>query len=169
MISRCNGDRGHLKTELDKILIYIKDKKNINLEEIYKLTNLAENFSINELVNTSLSKNSQKTSEILNESNYKSEDGILILRTFLQKAKKLLSLYETQSGNVSFDSLINDYKPPIFWKDKPIIKRQLECWSKSKIKDLIMNINRTEIFIKKNSSISLMLVFNLVYETSNNS
>ena len=169
LISRCNGDRGHLKTELDKILIYIKDKKNINLEEIYKLTNLAENFSINELVNTSLSKNSQKTSEILNESNYKSEDGILILRTFLQKAKKLLSLYETQSGNVSFDSLINDYKPPIFWKDKPIIKRQLECWSKSKIKDLIMNINRTEIFIKKNSSISLMLVFNLVYETSNNS
>ena len=169
LISRCNGDRGHLKTELDKILIYINDKKNINLEEIYKLTNLAENFSINELVNTSLSKNSQKTSEILNESNYKSEDGILILRTFLQKAKKLLSLYETQSGNVSFDSLINDHKPPIFWKDKPIIKRQLECWSKSKIKDLIMNINRTEIFIKKNSSISLMLVFNLVYETSNNS
>ena len=65
------------------------DKKNINLEEIYKLTNFAENFSINELVDTSLSKNSQKTSEIINESNYKSEDGILILRTFLTKSKKI--------------------------------------------------------------------------------
>ena len=32
-------------------------KKNINLEEIYKLTNLSENFSINELVDNSLSKN----------------------------------------------------------------------------------------------------------------
>ena len=125
LISRCNGDRGHLKSELDKILIYMGNKKNINLEEIYKLTNLAENFSINELVDTSLSKNSQKTSEILNESNYKSEDGILILRTFLQKAKRLLSLYERQNGNVNFDSLINDYKPPIFWKDKPIGKRHL--------------------------------------------
>ena len=147
----------------------MNNKKNINLEEIYKLTNLAENFSINELVDTSLSKNSKKISEILNESNYKSEDGILILRTFLQKAKRLLSLYEVQSDNVSFDSLINDYKPPIFWKDKPIIKRQLESWSKSKIKDLITNINKTEIFLKKNSSISLMLVFNFIYETSNNS
>ena len=87
LISRCNGDRGHLKSELDKILIYMNDKKNISLEEIYKLTNLAENFSINELVDTSLSKNSKKTSEILNESNYKPEDGILILRTLLQKAK----------------------------------------------------------------------------------
>ena len=169
LVSRCNGDRGHLKSELDKILIYIKDKKSINLEEVYKLTNLAENISINELVDTSLSKNSQKISEILNESNYKSEDGILILRIFLQKAKRLLNLYEKKNSNLSYDSLINDYKPPIFWKDKPIVKRQLENWSKSKIKDLITNINKTEIFYKKNSSISLMLVFNFIYETSNKS
>ena len=166
LVSRCNGDRGHLKSELDKILIYMGNKKNINLEEIYKLTNLAENFSINELVDTSLSKNSQKTSEIINESNYKSEDGILILRTLLQKAKRLLNLYEGQNGNESFDSLINDYKPQIFWKDKPVVKRQLENWSKSKIKDLIVNINKTEIFLKKNSSVSLMLVFNFIYETA---
>ena len=166
LVNRCNGDRGYLNMELDKILIYVKDKKNINLEEIYKLTNLAENYSINELVDTSLSKNSQKTSEILNESNYKSEDGILILRTLLLKAKRLLSLYERQSSNVSIDSLINDYKPIIFWKDKPIVRRQLENWSKSKIKDLIEEINKTEIFLKKNSSISLMLAFNFVYEVT---
>ena len=169
LVSRCNGDRGHLKSELDKILIYINDKKSINLEEVYKLTNLAENISINELVDTSLSKNSQKISEILNESNYKSEDGILILRIFLQKAKRLLNLYEKKNSNLSYDSLINNYKPPNFWKDKPKVKRQLENWSKSKIKDLITNINKTEIFYKKNSSISLMLVFNFIYETSNKS
>ena len=106
LVNRCNGDRGHLKSELDKILIYIHGKKNINLEEIYKLTNMAENFNINELVDTALSKNSQKTSDIINESNYKSEDGILILRTFLQKAKRLLSLYEKQNEGTSVDGLV---------------------------------------------------------------
>ena len=166
LVNRCNGDRGHLKSELDKILIYIHDKKSINLEEIYKLTNLAENFSINELVDTTLSKNSQKTSDIINESNYKSEDGILILRTFLQKAKRLLNLYEKQNENTNLDILIDNYRPPIFWKDKPIIKKQLENWSMQRIKDLIININKTEEFLKKNSSISLMLVFNFIYETS---
>ena len=166
LVNRCSGDRGHLKSELDKILIYIQDKKNISLEEIYKLTNLADNFTINELVDNSLSKNSKKTSEIINESNYKPEDSILILRTFLQKAKRLLNLYESQSVNLDYDNLINNYKPPIFWKDKPLVKKQLEKWSKSKIKNLIVDINKTEIFMKKNSSISLMLVFNFVYETS---
>ena len=166
LVSRCNGDRGHLKSELDKVLIYMHDKKNINLEEIYKLTNLSENFSINELVDNSLSKNYQKTSEIISESNYKLEDGMIILRTFLQRARRLLNIYEKQENNVNFDSLINDYKPPIFWKDKPIVKKQLENWSKSKIKDLINNINKTETYLKKNSSIGLMLVFNFIYETS---
>ena len=86
LVNRCNGDRGHLKSELNKIFIYIQDKKNISLDEIYKLTNLADNYAINELVDNSLLKNAKKTSEIINESNYKPEDGILILRTFLQKA-----------------------------------------------------------------------------------
>ena len=166
LVSRCNGDRGHLKSELDKVLIYMHGKKNINLEEIYKLTNLSENFSINELVDNSLSKNYQKISEIINESNYKLEDGMIILRTFLQRAKRLLNIYEKQDNNINFDSLINDYKPPIFWKDKPVVKKQLENWSKSKIKDLIYNINKTETHLKTNSSISLMLVFNFIYETS---
>ncbi len=166
LVNRCNGDRGHLRSELDKILIYIHNKKSINLNEIHILTNLSENFSINELVDYSLSKNTQRTSKIINESNYKSEDGILILRTFLQKAKRLLKLYEQKNENISFDSLINYYKPPIFWKDKPIIKKQLESWSKSGIEDLILNINKTEIFFKKNNSTNLMLVYNFVYETS---
>ena len=165
LVSRCNGDRV-TKSELGKILVYIQNKKNINLEEIHKLTNLAENFSINELVDTSLSKNTQKTSEILSESSYRLEDGILILRTFMQKAKRLLNLYERHNEKNGFDSLVNDYKPPIFWKDKPIVKRQLEKWSKSKISDLIIKINKKEIFFKKNSSIGLMLVLNFIYETS---
>ena len=166
LVNRCNGDRGHLKSELNKVLIYMHGKKNINLEEIYKLTNLSENFSINELVDNSLSKNYQKTSEIISESNYKLEDGMIILRTFLQRARRLLNIYEKQENNVNFDSLINDYKPPIFWKDKPIVKKQLENWSKSKIKDLINNINKTETYLKKNSYVGLMLVFDFIYETS---
>ena len=89
----------------------------------------------------------------------------MILRTFLQKAKRLLNIYEKQDENIDYENLINNYSPPIFWKEKPIVKKQLENWSKPKIEDLILNINKTEIFLKKNSSIGIMLVFNFIYET----
>ena len=107
---------GHLKTELDKILIFIHDKKSINLEEIYKLTNLSENFSINELVDTSLSKNSQKTSEIINESNYKSEDGIFDFKNISSRKQKDFLVSMRNKKEISLDNLIDNYKPPIFWK-----------------------------------------------------
>ena len=166
LVNRCNGNRGHLKSELDKILLYMHEKRTISTEEIYKITNLSENYSINELVNNSLSKNIKKTSEILSESNYRTEDAILILRVFLQKAKKLMELLEKLDDKKNIDSLVNSSRPPIFWKDKPVVKKQLEMWSLKKIRELIDKINQTELNFKKNNQSGLLFVFDFIFEVS---
>ena len=93
LVNRCNGDRGYLKNELEKISNYLFDKKIISLKEISALTNLSENYSAAELVDASLSKNIKKTQEILNENNYSQEDTFFILRVFLQKTKKNIKSY----------------------------------------------------------------------------
>ena len=118
------------------------------------------------MVDTSLSKHSRKTSEIINESNYKSEDSILILRTFLQKAKRLLSLYEQRNGNANFDSLINNFKPPIFWKDKTSLKQQINKWSSIEVKNLIFRISEIELLIKKHSNNSINILSDFIIEQS---
>ena len=84
----------------------------------------------------------------------------------MRKATRLLNIYESQDEKTNLDNLINNYKPPIFWKEKPIVKKQLENWTKSKIEKLIFKINETEIFLKKNSVTGLMMVLNFIYETS---
>ena len=94
LVNRSNGDRGHLRQELNKISNYLSDKKIISLKEIHALTNLSENYSAAELVDASLSKNIKRTCEILNENNYTQEDIFLILRIFFQKAKKILKFLE---------------------------------------------------------------------------
>ena len=168
MVSRCNGDRGYLKQELEKISNYLSDKKIISLREISTLTNLSENYSASELVDASLSKNMKKTCEILNENNYSNEDIFLILRVFLQKTKKLLNLIENLNSEKNVEKAISEYRPPIFWKDKPIIERQLQIWSFEGVKNLIYKINDVEIKIKKDNSLSLILMKNFVYEIINN-
>ena len=84
----------------------------------------------------------------------------------IQRGKYALNIYESQDEKTNLDNLINNYKPPIFWKEKPIVKKQLENWTKSKIEKLIFKINETEIFLKKNSVTGLMMVLNFIYETS---
>ena len=62
---------------------------------------------------------------MLVENNYSNEDTFLILRVFLQKTKKILSLLENLNTEKSIERVISKYKPAIFWKDKPIIEKQL--------------------------------------------
>lgn len=164
LVNRSNGDRGNLKSELDKISNYIVDKKTISLKEIYTLTNLSENYSASELADSSLSKNKKKTIEILNENNYATEDCFLILRIFLQKIKKIINLLEIKKNERDIDKIISQYKPPIFWKDKPIIKKQMSLWTDKKLYELITKINLLEVNIKMNNSISIILIQNFIYE-----
>ena len=164
LVNRCMGDRGNLNKELDKISNYISEKKIISLKEIAVLTNLSENYSASELVDASLTKNYIKVKEILNENIYSQEDTFLILRVFLQKAKKLLSLLEIINSENNLEKAINEYKPPIFWKDKPVLKKQLQLWSFENIINLISELNDIEIKIKKNSSQNLILMKNFIYE-----
>ncbi len=164
IINKCGGDRKNLVNELKKIESYSKSGKKINQENIAKLTNLSENHSISELIDNCLAKNKRKTIYILNENNYTSEDCILILRTFLNKSKKILKLSNEYKSNKDINLTISSAKPPIFWKDKEIIKNQLLYWSPKNIKKLIYKLNDIELNIKKNINNSVNLVSDFLLE-----
>ena len=161
---RSRGDRLNLKNELEKIKNFAKNKKKINLEDLLKITNLAENYSVSELIDNCLAKDQKRTVNILNENNYSTEDCILIIRTFLIKTKRLLKLIKEITNDKSIESVISSFKPPIFWKDKEIVKRQLTNWSSTNTEKLLYKINETELIIKKNSTNSLNILANFIIE-----
>ena len=152
--------------EINKIEIYLGDKKKISIEEINSLSNLSENYSINELVDNCLAKNKKRTINILNENNLSLEETIIIIRTFLIKSKRLLKLFQNFQTNKNLDKTIISYKPPIFWKDKDLVKQQMKNWSLKNTYRLINEINNTEMEIKKNSLNSLNILLNFILETS---
>ena len=164
IINRCRGDRQNLKNEINKIESFIKNKKRIEISEILQLTNLAENYSVTELVDNCLAKNKNKTLNILNENNYNLEDCIIVIRTMLAKSKRLLKLFQEIKISNNIDSAISSIKPPIFWKDKQIVKDQINKWSHKNIELLIFRINEIELLIKKNSSISLSVLSDFIIE-----
>tara|TARA_X000000950_G_scaffold234730_1_gene284833 strand:+ start:2571 stop:3563 length:993 start_codon:yes stop_codon:yes gene_type:complete len=166
IIERSNGSRQHLKNELEKIDLYALNKKEIEFSEIIKLTNLGKNYNISELVETCLVKNQKKVSKIMNENNFSNEDTIIIIRTFLLKTKRLLHLSQDIKSNPNLELVISQYKPPIFWKEKEIVKQQLKMWSEKNLRKLINEINNTELLIKKNVNISLNILLNFIFTNS---
>ena len=150
LVDRCRGDRENLNNELKKIDIFIAGKSGISSEEIIKITNLAHNYSINDLVDNCLSKNSKKNSPIINENVFSSDDCIIILRILLNKSKRLLKISNNLEKNNSVEVAINQFKPPIFWKEKEIVINQIQKRNTDNIYRLINEINKTELLVKKN-------------------
>ena len=162
LIERCRGNRDNLNNELEKIENFSKSEKKINSDDILKLTNLAENYNATELTDNCLAKNIKKTTNILNENHYSTEDCILITRTLLIKAKRLLKIQEEINSSKNIEEVVANFKPPIFWKDKEIVKKQIANWPLKKIKNMITNINNIELLIKKNSINSLNILSDFI-------
>ena len=60
--------------------------------------------------------------------------------------------------------MISSYKPPIFWKDKDLIKQQLKIWSLPQIQSIIKEVNNIEMLIKKNTQISNEIINDFILE-----
>ena len=166
LVNKCNGDRGILKNELNKIKFFTLNRKKLTSENLINLTNLIENYSIAELVDNCLAKNNKKIINILCDNNFNNEDSIIITRIFLQKAKRLLKLSKDYSDNKDLNKTISNAKPPIFWKDKEIVKRQINNWNIRQIKELIFSLNDIEIQIKKSFFNPVNAVSNFILEKS---
>ena len=166
LIERSRGDRKNLRNELQKIESFSLNKKNINFQQIIKLTNLADNYSASELIDHCLAKNTKKTVTILNENNYSDEDNMIIIKTLLNKLKRLLKIHDLIDEKSNIDQAVSSFKPPIFWKDKPIVTQQLKSWGKKELKDLIFESNSVELLIKKNSAIAKNILSDFIINNS---
>ena len=162
IVERCRGDRENINNEISKIESFIQYKKKITVDEILKITNLSENYSYSDLSDHCLNKNLKKTINILNENNYTSEDSIAIIRIMLSKVKRLVMLKENNIDNSDLDSVIANFRPPIFWKDKELVKSQMKTWSLNNIRKLMYLINEKELLIKKQNHNAINILYDFI-------
>ena len=165
ILGKVNNNRASLKIELEKIAAYSYGKSTIKLNEIQKVMSLNENYKNSELVDTVLSKNMRKSIKILNDSLNTNEDIILTIKIFLSKLKRLQQLKNNLQIKKDIEATLNSFKPIIFWKDKEILKSQLNLYSIEEIFLLIKKINLLELEIKKNPQNSNYLLNNFIYES----
>ena len=167
LINQTNGNRRGLKNELNKISMFVNGKLKINIKDIQSLVKSDENYDLNELIESCLSLNKKKALSILNENNFNQEDNIRILKIFLHKLKRLKNLLSQNKNNNNLEITINNYRPPIFWKDKDILKRQLKIYSLREINKIIKNLNELEVKLKQRPQVSNQIIANFIIDKLN--
>ena len=156
IIDNCELNRAKLKNELDKIIIFF-EKKKIEEEKLKKLLNIKVNEDFNILKDEALVGNRVKTNRLLGDTIIQPEKNIFYLSLINQRLTKL-SEVAYLPDNSSIENTINNIKPPIFWKDKPMFVAQSKKWNLNKIKSILSKTCGIELQIKSNSSIDQSLL-----------
>jgi len=160
LIQKSNLDRNNLRNELEKIKAFSLTNQKIDFEEIKSLINFSGDYKSDVLINECLSKNIFQYKKMIAELYESTINQIFLLRILSNKVNRLLKIKEQESNLNNIDKIINETKPPIFWKEKPLIKKQLSIWKLKDLRNIANEINNIEILCKKNPVVSNSIFFN---------
>ncbi len=152
IIDNCNLDRDKLNNELNKIFTFFTDKKLVQ-DKLELLLNDKINNDFNLLKDEAFKGNKTLTNKLLSDTVIDDEKNVFYLAIINQKLNKLAETNEL-AEETSLENAINNVKPPIFWKEKPIFLIQAKKWSLNKIKKALTKTYGLEIEIKSNPVIN---------------
>ena len=151
IINNSNMDRMIIKDELLKIQGFFKEKK-INKEQVIEILNIKNNGAFEDIRDKALSGEKRRINQLLSETEILSEEVYFYLNNLNYRIMRLHEIIEKSEGNKNnYEQILENLKPPIFWKDKSIIIQQLEKWTQKKLEEMITKIGKTEILMKKSS------------------
>ena len=150
LLSNVNLDRVKLNNELDKIETYFLNKK-ITKNELKTLLNLNENEDFNALKDAALNGSEKDTNKLLNETIIENDKIIYYMTSFNLRLNKLNEVLLEK--NKPLDLIIDNMKPPIFWKDKPKFKEQAKKWTAEKIRQALKNTFELEVKCKSSTNL----------------
>jgi len=152
IINNSNMDRRVIKNELEKIIGFFLEKK-INKQQILEILNIKNDTSFNDIRDKALMGEKIQINKLLSETEILEDETFFYLNSLNYRIMRLQEITKISQGNDNYDNILESIKPPIFWKDKPVILRQLRKWSLKKLESMLVKIGETEVLMKKNSSI----------------
>jgi len=157
-------DRGKLYNEIEKIKSCFHDIK-IDPSKLEQLLNIQTNTDFNELKDEAIKGNKVKTNRLLTDTIFENESNVYYLNAINQRMNKLNEIENLKQESANLELILQNLKPPIFWKDKPIIIEQSKKWSKDKINIALKKVYNTEIEIKSKPHIRPnLLIKNLIVD-----
>ena len=165
IIRKSGGDRDYLLNEIEKILLFAENKERIEYDEVKNLISSANEIKSDNLINTCLCGNLEEFKKYFSELYINSSNQILILKILSNKIQRLIKIKEKNENAQNLDFLINNLRPSIFWKEKPLLKIQLGLWNLKNLKNKILELNKIEFLCKKNPKSSSIILSNFLIDT----
>mgnify|MGYP001174980022 FL=1 len=165
LIENSGFDRKVLSNEIDKIKVLFLDKR-IKIDKLESLINNTYNLDFDKLRDSCLEGNKDKLNQNLGNIVLQNEDAYFYLSSLNLRIEKLLKLQQQWKIDKNIETAMENMKPKLFWKDKPIFMKQVGKWNLKKLEAAKKILIDTEIKMKTrlnnyNNTLIKNLIINL--------
>ena len=157
IISYSNLNRKTIINNIEKIKSFY-EKRILSEGSLEVLLNSDRNEMFENIRDAALDGDKKKLNDLLGNFNFTNEDAYFYLNMINYRLIKLLEIHRQNINNSNYNNAINNMKPPVFWKDKPVFLKLLQKWDKQRVIGALEYLGKTEEKIKKNSALNTLTV-----------
>mgnify|MGYP001211597800 FL=1 len=164
--SKFSNDSLTNKMELEKLENFLINNNDVTESMLYSLITDNVDVNINKIINFCVSGNPQEALIYLDKIYDKSNTSIILTKSFIKHFKLMEKILLYIENGMNLTDAVNNIKPPIFFKDKPLITFQCKLWSLRKINIIFRRLIDIELKFKSNIYPEQTLLAQFVLSTS---
>ena len=157
IVASLGNDYGNTTSEIEKILNHHQSGDEISKSEVESIIVSSSNIIVTDLVDTVFEKKTESISRLYHSVLDEFNPAQILIITLNHVIKLMELLTEKDDLNIPNKQVIENTKPPIFFKRHPSLQRQLNTWNRGTLGDIIEILSVTTIDTRKNSDLSVEL------------
>lgn len=161
-----NSDSLTNKMEIDKIDTFLTNNKNVTEEMIYTLISKNEDFNLNKVIEYCTKGNSGDALTYFDNVYENQSTSITLIRMFVSHFKLIEKILLLVKKNKNLVYVIDNIRPPIFFKKKGFIIFQCKIWNLKLINTLLTRLIDLELKCKLNHLAERTLLSQFILSTS---
>lgn len=121
----CQGDSMILVNEVEKLSLYLGERKNLSMEDVILATGNSSETSLQDICNAVFAGNKEEVYRAFRTGGETGVVPIAIIRSLQKYLEKLEYSYEQIRSGKSEEQAISSLRPPVFFKQVPVFKAHL--------------------------------------------
>ena len=145
VLSHLGSDRANSRSEIEKLCLYAGQNGHIDLDMATRLVGDNQALDLSEMVFAAFDGNHNQIEHHFSQLVAEGVSPVAMLRTISNHIMKLQLILTTASqDNKSPSTVINDLRPPVFWKLKPRMENHVRTWNQGKLSRILSECIQTE-------------------------
>ena len=164
--SKFNSDTSINLMEIKKLELFLIDNENITEEMIISLVTDNIDVNLNKIIQLCSTGKIQEALFSFDKIYENSSTAINLTRLFIKNFKIIEKILLAFENGYNTSETINNMKPPIFFKDRPLLVFQCKLWSLKKVNLILKRLIEIELKCKSNIYPNKILLSQFILSTA---